>query len=332
MKTTACGKRVTLPTFKLPARDVGGEAPTRAAGGFDFPVQQVGSTPDSVVYYDPSLGAAGLQLGQAILAAMPGLYQSCRSWFGIQGARSNVILAAIGGATDGSQGAYHYGCSFSSGGDLYEDAALGNPALTTGLVMAELSECFMGDQGRGWDCGGSNGEALSRVMAEQASGGPGGALGAFMTAPAWPQAGYPDWVGTTESTDQDPVSIGCGVLYLYWMMSQGYGLDQITQAGGATLALNYSALTGKTTAYPDLVAAVKALPGGVTSDDPWQGSTPPAPPPTPPPAPPPAGPTAASVVKAVNDMLKQKHKGLVKQHPGAVKDIDDTITAQFPGG
>jgi hypothetical protein len=65
------------------------------------------------------------------------------------------------------------------------------------------------------------------------------------------------------------VSIGCAVVYLYWMRFLGFSTPQIVAAGGATLSASYQTLTGKTTAYADLIAAVKAL--TVNSDDPFPG-------------------------------------------------------------
>ncbi len=138
------------------------------------------------------------------------------------------------------------------------------------------------------------------MLAEQASGGPGGALGAFATGPAWADnTGTwppPNWIDATEPTDGDLISIGCAAVYLYWMASQGYTFAQITQAGcsDGSLASNYMALTGKSTAWADFSAAVGALPGGVTGDDPWAGAAPvpvPQPPPAPPPVPVPPAPS-----------------------------------------
>jgi hypothetical protein len=251
--------------------------------GFDFPVQLVGTTPDGnvTVYYDPTLGPGGASLAQQIFATAAQTYASSQAFFNVPGQPVNVIFAAINGATDGSGGAYHYGCNFNPGGDLYCDAAYANPQLTTGLMVAELTECFMGAQNKGWNCGASNGEALSRVLAELLSGGPNGALAAFASGPAWDQAGRPDWIDATEPTDQDLVSTGCGVVYLYWVISKGFTAAQVTQAGcpNGALASNYSALTGLATAWADFMAAVNALPGGITSDNPW-GSAPPPPPPS----------------------------------------------------
>jgi hypothetical protein len=256
----------------------------RAVGsGFDYPTASVGSTSDGLVkvYYDPSLGQQGLKLAQNLLASAGRTFAACASYFGIAGSPVSVVIAPLSGNNDGSGGAYHYGCDFTTGGVLYLDAAFGNDKLETGLFVAELTECFMGAQGKGWDCGGSNGEALSRFLAELQSGGPTGALTGFATGPAWYEAGRPDWIDATEPTDQDDVSIGCGVLYLYWMVHRGFTAAQITQAGGATLADNYKSLTGKATAWSDFAAAVATL-SGVTSDNPWTGAAPPPPPPQPP--------------------------------------------------
>jgi hypothetical protein len=64
-------------------------------------------------------------------------------------------LLPVGG-NDGSGGAYHYGCDFTSGGVLYVDATFANTTvdpleLEIGLYVAELSESFLlqaGDAGR----------------------------------------------------------------------------------------------------------------------------------------------------------------------------------------
>lgn len=124
----------------------------------------------------------------------------------------------------------------------------------------------MGPQGRGWNCGYSNGEALSRFFSEIETP-PNTLPSGFISGPSWEQAGYPDWISKTENTDQDYASIGCGVVYIYWMQSQGFASQQITQAAGATFADNYQTLTGKTTAYADLRAAVSGL--SITSDNPF---------------------------------------------------------------
>ena len=276
--------RMTLPTAVVLDQDCRAQtfgryhslrrARVAAAPGFDVPAQLAGSTPDgkTTVYYDPSLGQPAADLAQQILAIASTTYAICQAFFNIRGQPINVIIVALSGATDGSGGAYHGGCDFISGRDLYCDAAFGNPALTGGLIVAELTECFMGQQNLGWDCGASNGEALSRFLAQQVFGGPDGVLAKFATAPQWERAGRPNWLDATAPTDQDPVSTGCGVVYLYWMLSKGFSVAQITQVGcpNGTLSSNYAKLTGQTTAWADFRAALKGLSGAIISDDPWQ--------------------------------------------------------------
>jgi len=245
-----------------------------SAASLDYPATQVGQTGDITVAYDSALGSRGLALAQQFLGAVTGPYNDMQTFFGISGGAVEVVIAPLSGNNDGSGGAYHYGCDFGPAPDsvLYLDATFANTSvnplnLEVGLYVAELSECFMGPQGGGWGCGFSNGEGLSRFCAEQET--PAGTLTEFASGPAWAQAGFPDWVTKTEQTDQDDVSTGCSIVYIYWMRSLGFSIPQIGQAAGATLSANYQKLTGKTSAYQDLVAAVKGL--TVDSDNPFGG-------------------------------------------------------------
>ncbi len=243
-----------------------------ALDALDYPATAVGVVGNITVYYDPNLGAPGKALATQMLGAVAGPYADMQIFFGIAGGACSVVIAPLSGNNDGSGGAYHYGCDFTSGGVLYLDATFAsknvNPLdLEVGLYVAELSEAFMGTQNRGWGCGYSNGEALSRFLAEQET--PDGTLNAFMTGPAWDQAHRPNWVNTTEQTDRNSVSTGCGIVYLYWLRALGFTIPQIVQAAGATLAANYQTLTGKTTAFQDLLAGLTGFP--VTSDNPFDG-------------------------------------------------------------
>ena len=242
-----------------------------AAPALDYPATLAGTAGNVTVYYATSLGTPGQTLAQSVLALVTGPYGDMVEWFGTPGGAVTVVIAPLSGNNDGTGGAYHYGCDFTTGGTLYLDATfnLANATDTElALYLAELSESFMGAQGAGWGCGFSNGEGLSRFCAELDP--PPGSFPAWgITGPSWVAAGYPDWVTITEQTDRNAVSTGCAILYIYWMLSQGYSKEQITQAGGATLADNYKSLTSKDTAYADLKAAVQAL--RVTSDNPWGG-------------------------------------------------------------
>jgi hypothetical protein len=243
---------------------------TAARTGFDYPVTQVGVIGNVTIDYDPVLGAQGLELAQRMLTGVRGPYDDMQSFFGMTGAAVSVVIAPLDGETDGSAGAYHYGCDFTAGGVLYLDATFTNTTvnpldLEIGLYVAELSEAFMGPQNRGWNCGYSNGEALSRFLAEHET--LPDTLNAFATGPAWDQAGRPDWIDKTEPTDQDAVSTGCGMIFFYWMRALGFAVPQFVQAGGATLSANYRALTGKDTAYRDLLTALSGV--TINSDNPF---------------------------------------------------------------
>jgi hypothetical protein len=241
-----------------------------AAFGLDYPVTQVGVTGQITVSYATSLGSNGQKLASQMLSVVAAPYQQMQEIFGIAGGATTVVVAPLSGKNDGSGGAYHHGCDFKSGGVLYVDATFAltspNPLdVEVALYIAELSEAFMGAQNKGWGCGSSNGEGLSRYLAQNCQ--PGIMPSWGITAPSWVSAGFPDWVTKTEATDQNYVSTGCAVLYLYWMRYRGFTISEIVQAGGSTLSANYQTLTGKTTAYQDLVAAAKGV--TVTTDDPF---------------------------------------------------------------
>lgn len=245
----------------------------------------VGTSSDgrTTVYYDASLGAQALANAKALVADAARVNALDAGFFGKTG-KVNVILFALGGATDGTGGADHASCDYATGGNIEVCVAYGQDARVSALYEAELSECDMG----GNLCGYSTGEALSRWCASQVSG---NALSDFASAPTWAQQGYPNWVDQTDPSDQNYPSIGCGMAFLSWLQLHGFTLSQIAQTmvglgEGGTLAGLYAALGGTGSAWSQFLAAVKALPGGVTSDDPFAGSTPTPPPPPPPPPPP----------------------------------------------
>jgi len=248
---------------------------------YDFTPTVVGTIGNITVAYDkPWFGASGpgLTLAQQLLSFVSAPYADMELFFGISGpalgkggGAVTVIVSPLSKNSDGSGGAYHYGCDFGPMPDsvLYLDATFANTTvnpidLEVGLYVSELSECFMGHQGF-WNCGFSNGEGLSRFLAEHET--PPNTMNAFATGPRWAQAGFPDWISQTEQTDKDDVATGCCVVYLYWMRSLGFTIPQIVQTDATTLAGHYQTLTGKTTAYQDLLAALKDLP--VTSDNPF---------------------------------------------------------------
>ncbi|MBV9343894.1 MAG: hypothetical protein JOZ03_02780 [Gammaproteobacteria bacterium] len=224
------------------------------------------------VYVDPTLGAPGQKNATDLLADADRVVTANDGFFGTPSQPVNVIVFALGGATDGTGGADHMACDFTTGGDIEVCASFGNSKRVSALFEAELSECSMG----GNLCGVSTGEALSRWCASAVSG---NALADFATAPYWARQGMPDYVTRTDPTDQSALSTGCGMAFLSWLQKLGYALPRIAPAMVAlgtkgTLAQLYANLSGNAAgqAWPTFLAAVKALPG-VRSDDPFGAGT-----------------------------------------------------------
>lgn len=233
--------------------------------------QYVGTSSDGrvAVYVDPSLGSPALQNAQDLLNDAPRITSANDAIFGTAGGSVSVIVFALGGATDGTGGADHGGCDYSTGAAIEVCASFGNSARVSALFEAELSECSMG----GNLCGVSTGEALSRWCAAQVGN---NALSDFATAPTWAQDGMPNYVDKTDATDQNVDSTGCGMAFLSWLQSQGYSLKEIAPAmvalgAAATLAQLFAQLTAQAgnKAWTEFQAAIRSLPGGVTSDDPF---------------------------------------------------------------
>ena len=235
--------------------------------------QLVGASPSGrvTVYVDSSLGAPGLQNAQDLLNDADRVANANDAIFGTTGGAVNVIVFALGGATDGTGGADHAGCDYTTGNAIEVDASFGASNRVSALFEAELSECSM----NGNLCGLSTGEALSRWCAASTSN---NALSDFATAPTWFQDGTPDYVDQTDPTDQNPDSTGCGMAFISWLISQGFPLSQIAPAmvavgNDGTFAQLYENLTSDSAsnAWQNFQSAVQALPNGVTSDDPFGG-------------------------------------------------------------
>ena len=232
--------------------------------------QYVGTSPAAgvTVYVDPSLGEPALQNAKDLLADADRVAAANGAIFGAAGEPVSVIIFALGGQTDGTGGADHNACNFTAGGAIEVCASYGNAMRVSALFEAELSECSMG----GDLCGQNTGEALSRWCAAEVGG---NALADFATAPAWAQAGMPDFVNKTDPTDQNAISTGCGMVFLSWLRSLGFPLGKIAPAmvklgTSATFARLYATLTSapQTQGWPKFLAAAKALPK-IVNDDPF---------------------------------------------------------------
>ena len=214
---------------------------------------QAGSTAHFSVSYLTSLGQTGADLAAAILETCERDYNTLSENFGGLTPEALPFVVEI---TSDSTGASHSSCM---GTDISIGGKSGpNVDFIRSLLVAEEDEVFMANFGHGWNCGASNGEGLSRVLAndiyknvEPAD---------FISSSVWLNLDpRPDYVDRTEPTDTDYNSIGCSVLFLNWLRFQlNYSWEQIVAAGTATLAGTYKNLSGKDTAWQDFEAVINA--------------------------------------------------------------------------
>ncbi len=239
--------------------------------------QFVGTSPSGrvTVYVDPTLGSPALQNAQDLLNDAERIVTANDTMFGTTGGHVDVIVFALGGATDGTGGADHMGCDYTTGSAIEVDASFGTSARVSALFEAELSECSMG----GNLCGVSTGEALSRWCAAMVSN---NALSDFATAPTWYQDGMPNYVDQTDPTDRNADSTGCGMAFISWLMSQGHSLNDVAQGLAAltdsgTLAQLYANLASDSAsnAWPKFQSAIQNV-APITTDDPFGAMTHPA--------------------------------------------------------
>lgn len=239
--------------------------------------------------YDQTLNqAAATALGGAIAFNAEADYNLVSSWFdGLtpSGVPFNVKInqpsKTRSGSNDGNkQITIDIGAS--------TDFALGREVL-----VAEFIEIFEAAQGKGWAAGKSNGESLSQVGGFTIV--PTKAI-SFNGPPTWldtsvappppappppPQQIRPDFVSVTEATDKNAISYGCGVLFLYYLVSQlGFSMRAIVQAASDTLEGVYQNLTKDSQVFASAFAPLLAtkFPPGVPSN--LAGSTNPFPLPT----------------------------------------------------
>ena len=155
-----------------------------------------------------------------------------------------------------TRGASHSSC-------MSTDVSVGGKSGTNvdfirSLLVAEADEVFIANFGHGWNCGASNGEGLSRVLANDIYKGVEPAD--FISSDVWLNLDpRPNFVDHTEPTDTDYNSIGCSVLFLNWLRFQlNHSWADIVAAGRSTLAGTYSNLTGEPTGWKDFEAVINA--------------------------------------------------------------------------
>ena len=218
-----------------------------------------GSTSHFKVSFETKLGGVGQGLADRVLATCEADYAKLRGWFGLDPPGMPFKVSIVGG----SFGAKHDECAATY---LQCAAFDGNDAdLVRMMVVAEVVEVFAaalpaGDQ---WDCGASNGEGLSRVLAVEVVQHP---LGPFATASTWLSApGRPNFVSSTDPSDLHFLSIGCATLflnYLHYQLRKDWA--DIVKQGGLNLAATYQKLGAGQDAFEAFSALLASAfpPGG----------------------------------------------------------------------
>lgn len=212
------------------------------------PANLAGKTMHFAVYADPALGSDGQQDAQGVLARCEADYTTVAGYFGgLSAGPFNVVLFANPG------GAYHFGCAAA---DLFCDARTvpARPDYSEFLNVAEFVEVFEAVQARGWDCGKSNGEGLSRVLATETYP---GELDGFATAARWLDSVRSNFVDHNLGSDTDAAANGCSVLFLNWLRFQlNFTWQQIVGAAASTLGQTFAALTGRNDGFQQFEASL----------------------------------------------------------------------------
>jgi len=236
---------------------------------------EAGRTEHVIVYTDGT--PQGDATAQAVLQTAEADYLATQEWFGgialppgQEGddrttPRTATPIQVLMDAQAG--GAYHFGCNAT---DLYLEPT---PELASGLFVAELVEVFEAAINNGWDCGFTNGEGLSRVLAGERN----AHLGSLFvqTEQAWWSDGHADYVSDDSADDANQDANGCATLFLYYLHTQlGYDWRAIVTTGGGALAETYQKLTGQDPAsgFTDFLARLATLEQGGVLNVPGSGN------------------------------------------------------------
>jgi hypothetical protein len=247
--------------------------PVRTQGSMDFVTYRVAETDRCIILSAKQLGRKGVDLGKLVKNFVDKNCGILDDYFNINvNKKFTLVLCPLSEVLDGSGGAYYYR---GKSDVFYVDAAVypnTDCYRSLALFISQAAEFYQSLQGSGWHPDGSNGEALSRVIAEVFYP---YALDGFETVSSWLDSDRVNWIDVTNDTDSCDQSNGCGVLFIYWLNKVlGFSLSDICRDGGSTLGETYYKLTGKTTGYVDFMTAVEDRwpndkPCNVFYDNPW---------------------------------------------------------------
>ena len=270
----ACANARAPLLFTAPGARRSGSERVGELARFDVDATFRGQSTFFSVYYDNALGdAVGAALADGVLARCDADYESIYAIFGA--VTPPLPITCIVCTFQDAPGGYHHTCIDNTiyvSGQTLTPPNTADVATAQAVLVAEEVEVFSAAQNLGWNCGDTNGEGLSRVLAEELYP---GVLDDFHTADVWLDSGRPDYVSNNVGNDQDPTSNGCSVVFLYFLRYVlGYDWATIVQAGGSTLEQTYQNLTGSVGGYTALRECVDALyppgsPSGLTTDNPF---------------------------------------------------------------
>lgn len=215
----------------------------------------------------------------ALVATCEADLATLQKWFGIQGGfgPANKVTVLVDGSI--LPGALGKNFGYASDGTTKIivtpfSTTAGGDAAARAVFVAEMSEVLMDQRNQRykrttWIANYSTGEALSTVC--EALIHPEGYyapvpplgpriwkwLSVIPHLPYDPGVARENWIDRTDDTDQNFASIGCGVLFLYYLLSEkGYSIQDIIAQGGSTLEETYHNLTGQSggwKAFSDLL-------------------------------------------------------------------------------
>lgn len=242
-------------------------------------VSSVHASPHINISYLPGVGQFGPEIAAACVHNGEQDWAAMSALFGVTAPNFNIIIAPLSKFLDGSGGAFHSRCDSA---DIYCDAVVVprlQPLVTCAFAVAEMIEVCEAAQGGGWDCGATNGEGLSRVLATglRYPTYRGVLDNQFAVAHNWLDSFRPDYVNQNLQSDTDPLSNGCAVLFLNYLHDKlGYSWQRICQSPAPDLAGTYQRLTGDANdPFPQFKSLLDSMyppgrPCNLTTDNPWQ--------------------------------------------------------------
>lgn len=224
--------------------------------------RQAGQTANFTVFSDGT--PDGDAAAQAVLQNCEADLAAVQQWFS---GLSVPTLPFMVYMDPNAGGAYHFGCG---GVDIHVQS---DPQRASGYLVAEIVEVFEDTQGAGWNCGQTNGEALSRVLAFDRY--PSLAPDFAPTETTWWADGHQDFVNDNSADDRNQDANGCGDLFLYYLHSQlNFEWSDVIAAGGQSLGETYTQLAGYDggQGFGDFLADLNQIATGGTLQVPVSGN------------------------------------------------------------